>query len=72
MRVIRNIKYALDDILDRFFLSFIIMIQLTVSIVFLYAGLNMSYSNIYNLNWIKDSYNIGNILKINVLSDIDN
>lgn len=72
MRVIRNIKYALDDILDRFFLSFIIMIQLTVSIVFLYAGLNMSYSNINNLNRIKESYNIGNIHKINVLSDIDN
>lgn len=72
MRKISILKDAYNDIFDRIFLSIIIVIQLSVSIFFLFNGINVVYDNITKINKIKSIYDVGNINAINILSDMDN
>lgn len=69
---INNVKCAINDILNKPFLSLIMIIQLSVALVFFYDGTKIVISNMDKISQIKSSFNVKSIYAIEDLSDSEN
>ena len=72
MRLIKNINYAIDSIVDKLLFSIIIVIQLTASILFLYNGMLFTEKNSENIEKIERIFSTTNIFKVNNVDELDN
>jgi len=72
MRLLKNINYALDSIVNKLLFSIIIIIQLTTSILFLYNGMLFTEQNSKNIEKIESTFSTTKLFKVNDVDELDN
>lgn len=67
--IFNNLKHSINDILNKPFLSLIMIIQMSIGLLFFYNGTKIIISNIDKVKLIKNAFEVNQIYRIEDLSD---
>lgn len=72
MRILKNLNYAIDSIVNKLVFSFLLIVQLTASIYFLYDGILITQQSSRSITKIESVFNTTNLFRVNDSDEIDN